>query len=367
MNRFPWIAGIFVLAVTVVGASWALNNSSTSSQRGPKHAPEPPLVVIFGKVDGELGVIPLMPVQPGEVVEAPEERASFKEGDVVLKMDPTLAQLRYEEADRDLKGAEGLVAKAKQGLKLLENKKAQQSHAITAALKEKESAKNELDHRVKTSSELIKLDPLLRASLDAKLDQLEAKYQAEKEKLKELDLVKADIETDILRAMEDVEAKKLQKARAKFGLEKCEVRAPYDGRVLQVNVKKGQLLTGQERIPPILFLPVLPREGSKSTPFFVKGEVIQEWASRVKKGMTVHVEDDAYQGDRFEGTITRLAPWMGQKRQIIIEPFMTNDQNTVECTVEITKKLKPDGTTVDVGPDDLLIGQRMRIIVLDKR
>ena len=49
-------------------------------------------------------------------------------------------------------------------------------------------------------------------------------------------------------------------------------------------------------------------------PIFAKGEVVQEFAAKVKKGMKVKVEDDAYEGDVYEGTITRLSPWMGPKR-----------------------------------------------------
>ncbi len=364
MKRFPWITGLILLGITLIGAGWAFNASPASGSK-PNKEPQPISVVMFGKVDGEHGTMPVIPSQTGEVIAIREEREIVKEGDWLLKLDPTLAKLRLAEAELDLKSAEALLTKAEQGPKLLASKKLQQTEGIAAAIKEKAKAKGELEFNLKKAADLnFKIDPNLKGSLEADLDRLDAKLKVEQERLKEIDLMEIGVEADILRAKQEIESKKLQKEKAQYGLDKCEVKAPNRGMVLQVGVRQGYLITGQERFPPMQFLP-LPKKAKDSDEMtiFVKAEIIQEWASRIKKGMKVEVQDDTYQGDKYEGIITRISPWMGQKRQIIMEPFMTNDQNTLECTVELTTRIKSDGSRTPLSTDDLLIGQRVRVIV----
>jgi multidrug resistance efflux pump len=119
--------------------------------------------------------------------------------------------------------------------------------------------------------------------------------------------------------------------------------APSDGTVLRVHVNPGEILGPSPTRPAIEFL----AKGA----LIVRGEVLQEWANRVKIDQDVEITDDTYQGPTFKGKVYALSPWFTQKRNLIIEPFTYNDVRFLECLVKVTSE----------GELPLRVGQRVRV------
>jgi HlyD family secretion protein len=151
-----------------------------------------------------------------------------------------------------------------------------------------------------------------------------------------------DPDIDLRRATADLDARRNDEKMAEEALKDYRLEAPFDGVILRVHTRVGELLGPNPRAPAIEFCPNVPR--------IVRAEVIQEWGHRVREGQTAVVQDDVYNGTKWPGRIKSLSPWYAKKRTTIVEPFMTNDVRTLECIVEFT------GT-----PPPVRIGQRVRV------
>lgn len=343
-HRWPWILGILLLAVSGIGATWAIKGSDGNTGGGSSaddKSPAPTAVMSIGYVDVEAGVAHLHPTQQGIIESVAKEGDEVKKDAVILQIDPTVANLKVAEAQADLDAAEQQLTAARQLEKSRTYKLDQQEQAILAAEATRAMFEAEKKQKLEIAKETgTALPTAVLESLTATKAKLDAIVEAEKSKRKEIELIQPDVEAK--RAEANKAAKKAQLDAAKWVLDQCSLKAPADGTILRVMVQKGEVLGPNPKVPAIQFVPKTKR--------IVRAEVLQEWASRVKKGQTVTIQDDTYAGDKLEGKVIRLSDWFGPKRNIVIEPFMVNDVRTLECLIEITS---PDA--------NLRIGQRVRV------
>jgi len=76
----------------------------------------------------------------------------------------------------------------------------------------------------------------------------------------------------------------------------------------------------------------------------------------VKEGQKAEMQDEnRVDAKVYTGTVQRLSRWVAQKRSMILDPGELNDVRTVECLIAF-----------DTPPDDLFIGQRMRVRIRAK-
>ncbi|MBX9680691.1 MAG: HlyD family efflux transporter periplasmic adaptor subunit [Gemmataceae bacterium] len=350
MNRLPWIFGLLLLVGTLAGGAWAYNQSHPKSHSsGPEPKSEPPAgVICIGFVDGDPGIANLYPVQTGRVMEVVPEGMTVRKGDAILKLDPRFAEQKVQEATADLEASKEQLERAKFGPKILESKKTQQRAALEAAKIQRRKAQFDLQSKIDQAKQAqINLNENLVNALQEAVKQIDRQIDAEQAKLEELDLVRPDIDT--LRAAADVAAKQARLTQAELGLKECSLLAPSDGLVLRVQVGPGEVLGQNPKNPPVQFLP----EGKR----VIRGEVLQEWASRVAVGQKAVIEDDTYQGPQWQGKVVRLSEWFAPRRNPIVEPFMVNDVRTIEAMIEVT-------STTDYP---LRVGQRVRIRILTEK
>ncbi|MFO0865743.1 MAG: HlyD family efflux transporter periplasmic adaptor subunit [Gemmataceae bacterium] len=350
MNRVTWIFGLLLLVGTLIGGAWIYNQSQPKAkwnETEPK--PETPAgVICIGFVDGDPAIANLYPVQTGRVMEVLPEGTSVNKGDAILQLDPRFAEQKILEAEADLKAAKEQHERAKLGPKILESKKKQQSAAYEAAKIQKKKAEFDLQTKLDQAKQAqINLNENLISALKEAMAQFDRQVEAEKAKLDELDLVSPDIDTQ--RAAADVAAKQARLSQAKLGLRECSLVAPADGLVLRVQVSPGEVLGQNPKNPPVQFLP----QGKR----VIRGEVLQEWASRVAVGQKAVIEDDTYQGPKWDGKVVRLSEWFAPRRNPIIEPFMVNDVRTLEALIEVTSTTN----------QPLRVGQRVRIRILTEK
>ena len=341
--RLYWLLGLGALAASVAAASWTLGGSRAGATA---HAAPLPLpgsrVVCFGHVDMEHGVASLYPVLPGRVtaVEVRETR-EVKAGQVLVRLDNSIAQLRVKEAEADLEAAKEQLTQAQKLPEQHRIKLSQQKAAIEAVVQKLTGARSVLARK----KELVTIQQLNAKETDAAealVKELEAVERAERGKLRELELNEPAI--GIKRAQADVDAKQARLEQALRGEQECLLKAPADGTVLRVLVSPGEVLGANPKQPAVLFCP----NGQR----IIRAEVEQEFAGRVEVGQTALVQDDTSVSDTWRGRVMRVSDWYTHRRSILQEPFQFNDVRTLECLVAL-----------EPGQPQLRIGQRVRVTI----
>jgi multidrug resistance efflux pump len=348
-SRLSWLAGVAVLTASLVGANHVLNSRATAdgttkTQSGQTFS-GPPGVVCLGTVDLETvpgGYVPLAPTQLGEVMDIPaHETQTVKKGDVLLRVDDEVSQLKLAQAETGVRLAEAQLTQARQ---LTEKYKAGVD-AQTAAV---DSAKHKISAaqiRLERQERLLKLaqsnDEEIRA---ARQDLEAAKSLAAAEEAKLRDIQSSKPDAKIQEAAENLAFARQRVDEARIGVQRCSLVAPADGTVLRLNVSKGSVLGPQTRQAPVLFAP----NGKR----VVRAEVPQEFAQRVQVGMAAIVQDEVNGQMTWQGHVTRLGAAYLPKRATGGPESLGlggSDERVRECVIEL-----------DANQPLPLLGQRVR-------
>ncbi len=340
--------GLALLAATLVGTGWLLNDGRAHHSTGDSGPPpETDFIVGFGHVDVESRVINLTPVQQGEVVEIPDkvkENAEVKKGDLLLRIDDQQAKLSLATAQDALRDAELKLKQAEQMPEQHASLVRQQDSAVEAMKRERDrlEALYQKAERLFTAA-----TPLVsKEDRDFALQTFEKAKQGVKgeiEKLEGLKLKEPELKLDIDRARVDVSAKKTRRDQAKYALEKHELRAPVDGMVLRLLVSVGDVIGPTPKEPAIIFCPAQPR--------IIRAEVEQEFAAKIRIGQPALIQDDARLSGEWRGEVIRISDWYLPRRSIMLEPRQFNDVRTLEAIVKLNDS------------KGLKIGQRVRVII----
>jgi multidrug resistance efflux pump len=188
------------------------------------------------------------------------------------------------------------------------------------------------------------LSKLLLDKAKALVASLKSQVKLEKKKLEQLK--KLDVTDKAKLAALVVQAKEVQVRQARQALKDCDVTAPVDGKVLRVQVNKGEAVSSRPKQPAILFCPAAKER-------IIRAEVPQEYAWQVAVNNKVRIEDDTRPETSvfWTGKVIRLSDWYTHRRSILQEPLQFNDVRTLECIVSV----QPD------PKKPLRIGQRVRV------
>ena len=106
--------------------------------------------------------------------------------------------------------------------------------------------------------------------------------------------------------------------------------------------RKGEVVSPSSPLPPIEFA----RDGQR----YIRAEVPQASASRVREGLPARITDDTHAEGTWTGRVTYVSGWFARRRSVLQEPLQFNDVRTLECIIR-------------VNPDQpaLRLGQRMRV------
>lgn len=343
--RWVWLVGLGLLLASAAGTGYILRGSPFNSTNGAEELKAvPPGIVCIGFVDVEPGIAALHPLQAGRVLAVMPEGTEVQKGDVLLRLDHEVADLRVKEAEADLEAAKNNLELARRLPDQYRRKQEQQEAAIEAARRQKAAAEHEAAIKTKLyEGKSISLQEMLITQ--EMVQRAEAQIKAEESKLAELK--QFDPQPAMRSAESAVKAKEAQLRQAQYLRRQCDLLAPSDGKVLRVFVNPGEVLGTNPKLPAVQFCPAGPR--------IIRAEVLQEWASRVAKDMPVLVEDDTRAGTQWRGKVKSISDWYTQKRIIVLEPMVQNDVRTLECVVEILE-----------GDYQLRIGQRVRVTILEK-
>lgn len=346
-------AGLLLLVGSFTISSLALQGASRADGPNGNGHGLPSKSVAVAYVDVEGGVLPLYPTRPGRVVEVPyREGATVKKGQVLLRVDDTLAKAERDEAELALEAARERLEQAK----TLRTQHEKKMEALKAAVGVEEAkvgqakaaaakAKRFYDDKTGGSEEDVKI---AEQAVEAAKAGVRAR-QAELDALKAVDSGAAERLAAI-----DVRAKQKLVEKAKYGVEECTIKAPIDGTLLRTLASVGETLGGNPRGPAVWLCPLGPR--------IIRAEVEQEFAANVAVGQSAEIKDDATDGGSWTGKVVRVSDWYTHRRSILQEPMQFNDVRTLEVIVAVNA-LNPKA---DPKPAPLRIGQRVRVTLSGK-
>jgi HlyD family secretion protein len=224
------------------------------------------------------------------------EGQRVKAGDLLLRLD-----------DSELKANLVLAERA------LQSSKANMEEACVAA----QLAKRELERNKELNKQGIIPDATLD-QLGNRLDVSQARCESTKAEIK--------------RAEASVEV-----ARASWG--KTELRAPFDGIIVQLTAELGEYVTPSP--PGVPIPPVIDILDDRS--IYVEAPMDETDAGKLKKGLPVRISLDPYPDQSFPGVLTRVGSFIrdveGQNRTVDIEAELDDK--------EFAKKLLA-GTSADI-------------------
>jgi HlyD family secretion protein len=116
-------------------------------------------------------------------------------------------------------------------------------------------------------------------------------------------------------------------AQVENAIERTRVRAPYDGTVLNVWAKVGEMAAPSPDAALLLF-------GDISS-LRVRAEVEERDVTRIRVGQRVVVRADAFPDKDFEGVVTQLAPALGSPRITSRGPRRPNDVEVLEVLISL--------------------------------
>jgi HlyD family secretion protein len=160
---------------------------------------------------------------------------------------------------------------------------------------------------------------------DAILDESSNRYEAAKSRCEAA-------QADASRARANIEV-------ARAALKKTEVRAPFNGVVVEVTTEIGEWVTPSPPgvpIPPVIDM-------LDETGIYVEAPIDETDAAKLRTGQPVRISLDPYPDQNFPGTLTRIAPFVRD---------VEGQNRTVDCEAEFqdrefSMKLLP-GTSADI-------------------
>ena len=224
------------------------------------------------------------------------EAQRVKKGQLLLRLDDTEYKASLELAQ---KAAESTDAARKEA-------------CVSAELARKESQRSEALHKQGIVS-------------DAVLDQSSNQYEAARSRCEAA-------QADTSRARANIEV-------YRAALKKTELRAPFDGVVVEVTTELGEWVTPSPPgvpIPPVIDM--LDESG-----IYVEAPIDETDAAKLRLDLPVRMSLDPYPDQTFPGTVTKIAPFVrdveGQNRTVDVESEFKD--------VQFSKKLLP-GTSADI-------------------
>ena len=224
------------------------------------------------------------------------EAQRVKKGQLLLRLDDTEYKASLKLAQKAAESADA----------------ARKESCVSAELARKESQRSETLHKQGIVS-------------DAILDQSSSQYEAARSRCEAA-------QADTSRARANVEV-------YRAALKKTELRAPFDGVVVEVTTELGEWVTPSPPgvpIPPVIDM--LDDSG-----IYVEAPIDETDAAKLRLDLPVRMSLDPYPDQTFPGTVTKIAPFVrdveGQNRTVDVESEFKD--------VQFSKKLLP-GTSADI-------------------
>jgi len=354
LTRWPLYFVLMLLVGTLAGAGYVFQSgreviAGPRDNEAAERNKQGMGVVCLGIIDLESGLIPLVPQQPGSITEVlAYEGQKVTKGDILIKVQDEPFVRKAAEAEAGVRIAETQLAQAKQAIEAhAEIVRAQEAvirgHKEKLAADESLARKAERLHNLNIPEASAEQVELARRNVAAQKEVI----TAEEAKLSQIIKSKPDAKVD--EAAKNIELRKTQLEQAREALDRCILKAPQDGTILQLQATVGSQFGPTPTHPAVIFAPNSNR--------IIRVEVDQEFASRITLGASAQIQDEANSnGPSFQGKVTRIGDAFLPRYDVL----------------KTTPSLSPGGDSrvlqVIVSLDDPTatmprLGQRMRVTI----
>lgn len=176
--------------------------------------------------------------------------------------------------------------------------------------------------------------------LQARAESLRARSQATLAQLKTLEQP-AHVD-DVAAAAAEVDAARSRLAIAEVRFRQCQIQAPADGRILDINVRPGEMASPSD-IEPLIIM-------ADNRQLHAVVEIDEYDALKVAVGQRCVVNSDAKSGVVAEGSIVEVEPQMDHKKMMGQWPGERNDSfaRIVRIELDSTSEDLPVGLPIEV-------------------
>jgi HlyD family secretion protein len=276
-----------------------------------------------GRVEPKSGEVRITADVPGRIVDIPADlNEKVQAGDLLVRLDDddaltkvaaasAEAQVRLRE--RDEEDARGLQLERR-------NAEDEVANAERALFGAQQAFDDALDEKREKNGP--------QESVDAARSKLEEAKKTLADKKANLASVNAKSGMPLPTRLEaGLAVARAELLGAELGVEHTRIRAPFDGTVLNVIAREGEVATPSPQNQLVVF-------GDLST-MKVRAEVEERDAAKIHVGQRVVVRADAYPNQDFEGRVTSIAQSLSQPNIVSRGPRRPNDVEVLEALVEL--------------------------------
>ena len=314
-------------ALAGVGARLMLRDDphadlSNRPSSGGYHSSE---VAANGVVEGARPEVALRPEVAGAIKAIPfRENQPVRRGDVLVELDNACQQVKVASAEADL-----ALARA-QREQLHNGARAEKRQAMRAAADARQALYLQAQEEYERSRQLVQRRATSREQAEAAYYLMQRAKAEWQEAQAERALVEAPARADERRAADaKVAGAQAHLKQARAELAKTRLRAPCDGRVLQVYAEPGEM-AGPATAQPVLLLADVSRRR-------VRAFVEELDAARVQVGQQATVTADGLPGREFTGRVAVLLPRMGKRAPQTDTPGEYKDVYYREVLIDLDK------------------------------
>jgi multidrug resistance efflux pump len=349
MTRGRILTAFGVLVLVGVGLTVLMAARGAGDRAEPGgDKPRATKLVFVGEVDTEARTVALYPEnfpQPARVIEVlVKEGAKVKKGQPLLKFDTELLQLKVEEAGRALAAAQFEQAKAESAVRVHKTEILFNEFTWKAKQKDLENKQNEFKEAQRAHQFKVITQTQLEAA-EAAVRAAELNLEAARVKLEGS---RAEVPNYLVeQAKANIKRLETLKAEAEHARDMVACKAPADGRIIRSFVSDGHTFHPTSRDPAFWFV--------KDGPLIVRGEVTQEFASRISEGKNAEIRDEADSTQRWKGKVIKVGEQFLPRRHggtSVLDFMPVSDDRVVECQISIEQ-----------GERAPKFGQKVRITV----
>jgi HlyD family secretion protein len=289
----------------------------------------------------------------GTIIFIIDEGKRVKKGDILAKIDPYDYQLAYSQAQLNYNTAK---LRYEQAIMTLENQKKQSQQDLKNAQVNRDNAYMEyqrLKKQYENSQSLYKIGAISLDQLESDRNNYEkARNNYEQAELN-LETVKLTSSSKVKQAEKDLESAKISLEQAKLNLENARnnlsntvIKAPFSGIVTNVSAKIGQQVSSNFTLLSLIDIKEVE----------LNLEIDETEIGKVKLGLPVRVNLDAFPDEEFEGKVIKISPTARLVNNIAIFDVRVNLPNPDE-------KLKP-GMTADA---EIILLERKNVLLIPLR
>ena len=271
-------------------------------------------------------------------------KCCIKEGELVERQQP-LISIHKSTYQQTVRLAQAELQQAQASLtKLLQGSRQQRRDESAAILQAKRAALKQAENSWQRTKTLSRDGIATKQQFDddqARVETLRAEVAAAKARA---DLIAAPPrQIDITMAQSRIDAARAQCNLALTQLRRTSIRAPFRGRILQINRRSGELVSSQDRQPTVVLV--------DTNRVRVRAFVEEIDAARITLGQHATITIDGL-SEQQTGEVTHVAPRMQRKRLVADRPDETFDTKVREVWIDLDPNQPP-----------LIIGLRVNVSI----